>query len=54
MSFTIDPQVAEALAPVAAARAGGTPPPAGDAAVGPSANGRRPSAAFPGGRRLQG
>jgi hypothetical protein len=52
MSFTLDPQVAEALAPVAAARAGGTP--AEDVADGLSANSRQPSAVFFGGRRLQG
>lgn len=33
MSFTLDPQVAEALAPIAAAMAGSTPPPVGDVAA---------------------
>ncbi|GIH94253.1 alpha/beta hydrolase [Planobispora siamensis] len=33
MSFTLDPQVAQALAPIAAAMAGATPPPAGDVAA---------------------
>jgi hypothetical protein len=33
MSFTLDPQVAEALAPFAAEMAGSTPPPVGDVAV---------------------
>ena len=46
MSFTLDPQVAEALHPVAAAMAGGTPPPAGDATARPSANSGQPSSAF--------
>ena len=51
MSFTLDPQVAAALHPVAAAMAGRTPPPAGDAAARPSANRGQPSSAFFGGRR---
>jgi hypothetical protein len=38
-------------APVAVAMAGSTPPPTGDAAARPSANGRQPSSAFFGGRR---
>ena len=50
MSFTLDPQVAEALHPVAVAMAGGTPPPAGDATARPSADSGQPSAAFFGGR----
>ncbi|SEG95675.1 Acetyl esterase/lipase [Nonomuraea solani] len=33
MSFTLDPQVAEALAPIVAAMAGSTPPPVGDVAA---------------------
>lgn len=33
MSFTFDPEVAEALAPFAAATAGSTPPPVGDVAA---------------------
>ena len=33
MSFTLDPQVAEALAPFAAETAGSTPPPVGDVAT---------------------
>jgi hypothetical protein len=33
MSFTLDPQVAEAVAPIAAATAGSTPPPVGDIAA---------------------
>jgi hypothetical protein len=54
MSFTLDPQVAEALHPFPAAMAGSAPPPAGDATAGPSANSRQPSPVFSGGRRLQG
>jgi hypothetical protein len=52
MSFTLAPQVTEALHPVAAALADRTPPPAGDVAAGPPANCRQPSSAFFGGRRL--
>jgi hypothetical protein len=52
MSFTPDPQVAEALAPVAAAMTGSTPPPVGDLAAGPPAKSRQPSSTFFGGRRL--
>ncbi len=52
MSFTLDPQVAEALHPFAVAMAGRKPPPAGDATARPSANSRQPSSAFFGGRRL--
>ena len=52
MSFTLDPQVTEALHPVAAALADRTPRPAGDVAAGPPANCRQPSSAFFGGRRL--
>ncbi len=52
MSFTLDPQVAEALAPVAAAMADSTPRPAGDVAAGPPAKSLQPSSAFLGGRRL--
>lgn len=33
MSFTLDPEVPEALAPIAAAMAGSTPPPVGDVAA---------------------
>jgi hypothetical protein len=51
MSFTLDPQVAEARHPVAVAMAGSTPPPAGDAIARPSATSRQPSSAFFGGRR---
>ena len=51
MSFTLDPQVAEALHPFAVAMAGSTPPPAGDATARPSANSGQPSYAFFGGRR---
>ena len=52
MSFTLDPQVAEALHPVAAVMAGSTPLSAGDAAARPpSANSGQPSSAFSGGRR---
>jgi hypothetical protein len=51
MSFTLDPQAAEALHPFAVAVADSTPPPAGDAAARPSANSRQPSSAFFGGRR---
>jgi hypothetical protein len=53
MSFTLDPQIAEALHPVAVAMAGRTPPPAGDVAVRPPANSRQPFSTFFGGRRLQ-
>ena len=51
MSFTLDPQVAEALHPFAVAMAGSTPPPAGDATARPSAISGQPSSAFFGGRR---
>jgi hypothetical protein len=51
MSFTLDPQVAEALHPFAVAMAGSIPPPTADAAVRPSANSGQPSPAFFGGRR---
>jgi hypothetical protein len=51
MSFTLDPQVAEALHPFAVAMAGSTPPPACDDATRPSANRRQPSSALFGGRR---
>ena len=51
MSFTLDPQVAEALHPFAVAMAGSTPPPASDATARPSANSRQPSSAIFGGRR---
>ena len=51
MSFTLDPQVAEALHLFAVAMVGSTPPPAGDATARPSANSKQPSSAFFGGRR---
>ena len=51
MSFTLDPQVAEALHPFAVAMAGSTPPPADDATARSSANSGQPSSAFFGGRR---
>jgi len=51
MSFTLDPQVAEALHTFAVAMAGSTPPLAGDATARPSANSRQPSSALLGGRR---
>jgi hypothetical protein len=50
MSVTLDPQVAEALHPVAAAMADRTPPPAGNATARPPANSKQPSPAFFGGR----
>jgi hypothetical protein len=49
MSFTLDPQVAEALHTFAVAMAGSTPPSAGDATARPSANSGQPSSAFFGG-----
>jgi hypothetical protein len=51
MSFALDPQVAEALHPVAVAMAGSTPRSAGDGTARPSANSGQPSSAFFGGRR---
>ena len=51
MSFTLDPQVAEALHPCAVAMVGSTPPPGGDATARPTANSRQPSSAFFGGSR---
>ena len=51
MSFTLDPQIAKALHPVAVAMAGSTPPSADDTTARPSANSRQPSSAFFGGHR---